>query len=329
LLAPGPGQWISAADLEQLESTYRLPIGFANLHWSSLAAKLRVIDTIAPDGRDRVKELEQWHCNFLHRPFGTWHYKSYFATLAKTEDTLRNRGVTRKKVQESLNLSPGPSFQVEAELQIKKACAPIYYADSRIRANLFRWKLTGVPARLSEGVVKNFSLLQHWCNPRVLVTYLRTLWNGWVTDRRMNVLAAQNRGCVLGCGWDDDAIEHYGLCAKFWEFVLAPRPNGLGVTTGRRCREAFFLLQGSMSEQDRVRMAVGMHALYMVVNHCRWQHVDGSFNCLRRFAEWSVALLRGHAPPKCFCLDVLCYSHNVLVPSSRLQAPPEAGVLWS
>jgi hypothetical protein len=277
LLAPGPGNWISAADANNLQRYYGLPLPFADPRWTALAAKLRVIETIAPDGHERVRELETTHANNWQRPFKIWHYRSYFAVLADVETQLKTQGITRDLVRQAVRNSQGSSFQQVAEQRIIGRLSPPYYADSRVRTKLTRWGLKGVPAHLERRVFSAFGFLKTWCNPRVLVTFFRTLWNGWITDRRMNTLVAHGRNCLLGCGWDEDSIEHYSLCSVFWRFVQAERPVGLGIPVVR-CREAFLLVHPDLTEQDKVRMAIGMQALYSLVNHSRWRAESASFD---------------------------------------------------
>ena len=55
-----------------------------------------------------------------------------------------------------------------------------------------------------------------------------------MTDTRRNSLSGQNRGCVLGCGWDDDAVEHHGLCLKFLNFLLCRIGPPRNYPPGRR-----------------------------------------------------------------------------------------------
>ena len=286
LLAPGLGTWATPADLANLQKAYHLPFSFADPQWTALAAKLRVVETIAPDCHDRVRELENVHANQFQRPFKMWHYRSYFATLANAENECKMKGITRIRVRSMVKTTSKLGFQKVAEDAIGRAFAAPYYAESMLRTKLVRWKLLGVPAIMENRIFANLAMLGQWCAPRVQVAFFRSLWNGWTTDRRMNSLVLQNRGCVLGCGWDDDAIEHYGLCSKWWSFPLGRRPGGMGITTASRCREAFFLLQVGMTSEDQIKMALAIYALYMVVNHCRWQRIGPNFNHRAALRMW-------------------------------------------
>eukprot|EP00973_Karenia_brevis_P040840 5651870-Karenia_brevis.AAC.1 len=95
-----------------------------------------------------------------------------------------------------------------------------------------------------------------------------------------NLLKKQGRpcrGCMLGCGFDLDALEHYGRCKVFWDFVTEPLGSGLGFPMAWRSAEAF-LLVADMCEEDKVRMALAMYALYRTVqchrHAAQGEHLD-------------------------------------------------------
>ena len=102
---------------------------------------------------------------------------------------------------------------------------------------------------------------------------MSSLWGGWVTDERMKVLVAQSgrqcRCCVLRCGFDKDMVEHYGRCSMYWSFVSKPRTSGLGIDRALRSAEAFLSIANGMHEHDKIRMAIGMYALYRTVQTLR------------------------------------------------------------
>ena len=107
------------------------------------------------------------------------------------------------------------------------------------------------------------------CPPRVLAVYFRSLWNGWVTYSRMKMLLALRLG-VLGCGWVDDDLGHYVCCGLYWSFICRPRPGGLGVTAATRSKDSGLLLSSELGEQDVIRLAAGLYALYRTVNFYRF-----------------------------------------------------------
>ena len=123
----------------------------------------------------------------------------------------------------------------------------------------------------------SFSILQFdlskWCHPRVAAVYLKTLWNGWVTDRRLRSLLVQQgravRGCMLRCCQGCDSVDHYAVCSSFWQFACAARPRGLGLQRSVKSVSSFLLVSHGLSDEDSVRLAVGSYALHRVVQICR------------------------------------------------------------
>ena len=153
---------------------------------------------------------------------------------------------------------------------------------------MHRWKFNGVPGILERRVLKNFETLRAWCAPRVMAAYFRTLWNGWVTTRRMRTMLGRDGGtgtCLL-CGNGQDSLEHYSYCSIFWGFCCSSRPRGLGLHPRARSRETFFLIQDGMTVEDKVRMAIGLYALFRTVAFASKSGlVDCDWNTLLRI--WS------------------------------------------
>lgn len=283
-LAPGPGGWVTLNDLTNLTSAYSFPLEFPDLRWVADAAKLRVIDGLARDCQKKARELEEYQTTYFRRPFGRWHQRAYFTILSKLETSLSERGITRTEVRR-VCASDKSSFQSAAERLIKKKFSSTYYAESRLRQKMLRWKLDGVPGILERRVLRNFETLRAWCAPRVMAAYFRTLWNGWATSRRMRTMAGRDGGtgiCLL-CGNGQDSLEHYSHCSVFWDFCSKARPRGLGLNPMARSRETFFLLQDGMSAEDKVRMAVGLYALFQTIT---FASTSGMKDC-----DW-LALLR-------------------------------------
>lgn len=73
---------------------------------------------------------------------------------------------------------------------------------------------------------------------------------------------------------------------------------GLGIASiYRLSREALFLLHAGLTELDKVRLAIGLHALYNLVNHLRWREEAASFNmaaALRMFSKRAAAGSRAY-----------------------------------
>ena len=52
----------------------------------------------------------------------------------------------------------------------------------------------------------------------MIAALIRSLWNGWVTSRRMQKATHDAGGCIFGCE-AVDCIEHYASCRRVAEFA--------------------------------------------------------------------------------------------------------------
>ncbi len=253
-----------------------------------LVSKLRVIHSVTPDCTEKARELDILPLEHGRRPFKEWYQRNYFKTLAQTQVQLQQCGITVTKVREQCGPEGKISFQRAAETLIKKALAEPYYRDSRIRAKCFQWKFAVLPGHLERRVVSRLSLLRDRCPPRALAVYFRSLWNGWVCHERMKAILPK-RPCVLGCGWEDDGLGHYLCCGFYWQFVRKPRPSGLGLAHLPRSRDSALLVAPELGQDDAIRMAAGIYALYRTVNHIRFSDTQfdgpGSLKLMKSFSR--------------------------------------------
>ena len=206
--------------------------------------------------------------DYGRRPFPQWHLRCYFTVLADTQKHLRDHNITVERVMRESG-ERGVSFQSVAEKLVKQVLAERYFRDSRIRAKLFGWRFDILPGHLETRVMNRIRTVKENCPPRVLAVYFRSLWNGWVTYSRMKMLLAP-RPCVLGCGWVDDDLGPYVCCGLYWSFVCRPRPGGLGVPAATRSKDSGLLLSSELGEQNVIRLAAGLCALYRTVNVYRF-----------------------------------------------------------
>ena len=290
LLAPGPGNWITTSDAAHLEKFYSFPGSFPDPQWLSLACKLRVISEVASDCKQKADELEKAHVTFRCRPFPEWHKRCYFNILANCAAKLSHVGITALSVARKVEeLEHARSFQSVAVDLITERFGKPYFPNARIRQKLVSWRLYGIPAHLENRILRNFALLRRWCHPRILTVYFRSIWGGWVTDERMKSLIAKTggkcRSCVLGCGYEQDMVEHYGRCRVYWEFLSQPLGTGLGLPVALRSGETFLWLSEN-SDEDKVRLALGMYALYRTVQTLRHAEGNAQLDCKKLMKIW-------------------------------------------
>ena len=138
-----------------------------------------------------------------------------------------------------------------------------------------------LPGHQERRVLKRFKLLCEWCSPRVFAVVFRTYWNGWVTTARMKELfkttGQSQKKCILNCGWEEDSLDHYMLCNKYWQFVTTRRPKGLGIPLAMpRSRETVLLLSDCLADEDAVRLALGLYSWYRTLNFIRFSGCSGA-----------------------------------------------------
>ena len=163
-----------------------------------------------------------------------------------------------------------------------------------------RRNLPLIPREQAQRVLQNFELFHRHCHPRVLSSYLRLVFNGWTTDRRMRSLRSAYGGkgaCLLGCPAGEDSIEHYAHCAVFWAFASSSRPRGLGFRLGALSKKLYFFgIADGMHEADKVRLALGVYAVFRSTNSLRHNGSGAaSFNFTRYLAMWANFGARGSA----------------------------------
>jgi hypothetical protein len=119
-LAKGPGNWITLRDLENLDQ-YGIGKGFRLIRYTSGAAKLRVLREV---GRRRIQKMEDElisnQCNYLVRPSGTWHYRSFISRLRQNETLLNGTGITIKGILMESDSKKNLDFQKKTRAQISK-----------------------------------------------------------------------------------------------------------------------------------------------------------------------------------------------------------------
>ena len=297
LLAPGPGNWATTADLVHLKSSYFFPAAFMDPRWEALACKARVIQSVAPDCHAKAKELEALQVNNFRRPFGQWHKNSYFQVLARTSDMLSQRNICSLTI--SSKVVAGKSFQQVARTMIEKNFQATYYSEARIRSHLTKWRLQGIPGQLDRRVALNMKLLSSWCAPRVQIVYFKAIWNRWTTDARMRTLLEKQgkgiRACLLGCRMADskDDLKHYAVCDVFWSFLCSPPAGGMGLPRHLRSNDTALLLHQELGDLDRVRLAVALYALYRATNILRHATADEQLDVAALLRLLAIAGARG------------------------------------
>ena len=122
------------------------------------------------------------------------------------------------------------------------------YLTRRVGRWTREWAYFPEPRTLAKRALKMLRSTYRRPMPCVIAAVLKTLLNGWVTERRFQ--SVEGRQCQVGCEDGDDCIEHYAVCpsvlAAWDDFSGLPSPNGpLG----------FFCLGSENSNVLKLRMA--------------------------------------------------------------------------
>ena len=181
-----------------------------------VARRLRLVQRARLDS-EHIVRMVRW---------GDWFDAASVAVLTETVTCLERRGCGPRSAELALSQeSPRPwtlalCKQVRSQLQrwiyTELERSPPGWATERIRHKLARWRLPGYPRRTATSVLQALLGLSTCVPPRVHVAVLRTLFNGWVTQRRFQRDAAGF--CRFRCG-GNDAIEHYLRCPVVHDFA--------------------------------------------------------------------------------------------------------------
>jgi hypothetical protein len=259
-------------DLENLTS-YGFKHEYRDLQCIAMAAKLRIVETVASDAAMKHNELGRTHAENWYRPFGAWHISSLYTLLWRNKEDLRLKGVTSDQIKSvayhtetSRNYRKDDNFQAAAYSAIKKCFKP-YDPEDRLRRKIHQWKLHDPPAHVANRILRNMAIIREKCRPCVAAYLFRTVWNGWPTSARMN--AATVEGCVLGCEHAEDRIEHYLLCSKVWDTLKNHPPRGADLDESQRSLTYMMLATKGSTEEAKISRAIAIYAIGRTVQAVR------------------------------------------------------------
>ena len=130
-----------------------------------------------------------------------------------------------------------------------------------VRCRLVRWRLNGLPARVTTWATRNLSVITKRCKTCVASAYLRTILNGWCTARRFRSMPGKKGmgSCLFGCGRGVDSIEHYAHCA----ILRAARETNVTINTIPCGIDGFLMLHCRVEEHVVIEHARYIYAFYM------------------------------------------------------------------
>lgn len=283
-LAPGPGTWISAEDLEHL-GLYGIGNGFRSISHTAKAAKLRLLHSLGGTYcRHRKERILVAQSNYLRRPFGIWHNRGYAIILCDNEDALAALSIQRR----AINIHQSEkhhSFQ-KAARKLIVARSMSYSMEERVRKKAKRWKFKDPLNHVTQRIMRNIRLFSRSVSLAVRASYLRALWNGIPTSRRMASMPGfYSTNCVFACSATAaDSLEHYCRCPKLRDAVTACIAIEAG--SSERPIDDFFCVNKGMRDEAKV---VGARLLHVKLRLIHLARQRGDANDFRFMAavEWN------------------------------------------
>ena len=281
-LMPGPGAWILPWEARHLD-LLGFPCTFRSLAHVAVAAKARLMryENSAHGGlqlSQSARDLDKAEADTVYivrqGVWASWFARSFPRKLKEAVRNLEDTGLPRAVVDDIiLGNAPRPhtasqvcivrqSFQRRIAFELRVRARPCM--EPRLRHKIGRWHPPLFP-RLAVGRLNTlFGRLNKLVPPRVVAACIRTLYNGWMTQRRL-----QQRGhCRFACVGEEDSIEHYACCPVVRNFGCR-RLQLEDVVEARPTRIARFVSLGVWlgypSEAELARRAVLVYAVYRAV----------------------------------------------------------------
>jgi hypothetical protein len=330
---PGPGHWIEPQDLWYCKELYGAAKSAQPLSVLASASQLRVAALGCHFGRkqihgrhlrrlgtdnicERVHLLRRCMVESHHMErlayYKAWYENNYCLNLVNKVQEMHRMGINATDVFQDIickNLSDFDDddvmnirmkFQRSVVIAIKNAIKPD--ACQRIRYKLARWHnipygLTGLPGTYSRSIHRRMLELARRVPPRVHAAVLHTLFNGWVTHRRLQRRKWPTNKCVFKCnelGEAEDSLEHYCRCdvvhkvARHIFHISYPDEQGLDL----------WALNSKFVDNPENMLSVAMlqYGVYNAFNTLRYSPVGSSqqaFHCIVQHCKQGAF---GHIP---------------------------------
>ena len=314
-LAPGPGFWCIPEDLRNLREL-GFPRDFPDATRLSLACRFRVAHQEGrPDGLDvaaRSRQLREWmrgteHLGRLAR-WASWFQRSFVLHLEAAVGHFAASGVHPETIETELARGEPRPYCCRTAAAVRRgfqraalAALPMNATASmhwRTRHKCEVWNVLEFPRCRTERCLAVLSELGARVSPRTWSAVWRTMWNGWVTYRRMQGRCRHVDQCIFCNTAAPDSIEHYAACPAVWQFTR----TRLGLrrpASRQQCMSCFLLLDMPIcrvtAEPDvLVRKAVRTAAVYKV--HCLFRHggVPAGPAAQEALLQCARELVRGH-----------------------------------
>jgi hypothetical protein len=172
------------------------PIQLRDIKENMFASKVRVAHTTQVKLDELSNEVTmkfmQWSGrNDANHPHWDWHHKCFVMNVAhagaqfSAMGGLKQTKIANDLMHTSLN-GKRKGFQRKVQdflLEHRKFTAQMRYFHMRTR--LVRWKMDILEERLPSRFTTRLDYLTGKVSPTIWISYFRTVWNGWITRKRM------------------------------------------------------------------------------------------------------------------------------------------------
>ena len=336
--APGPGAWVTPADLWHLREHYGLAQNFSSIAEAAQASKLRI--TFCDNAKEGGLRVKEWHnrleecARCLRFPsrqlwWQNWRGIAVPEILWQNWQSLESQGISGSKILAELVQKSAKTHSLE-EAQEKARCEfqktvrmqirakDRYSAHYRIRTNLERWRLAGLPRVVADRFAERISCLNRLAPPRVAAAVFSTGWNRWCTFRRFQQRSNPLNTCKIGCGGEaEDSIEHYCRCRIMRRF----HREELGLDSDWLLPHWLGVQGPPVSVEQHFQGALGAYAAYRITNMARHCQGCSEETARRAFQQALVEGTIGH-PRAASLLRSLRMSRQQAYTADRCTPPP-------
>ena len=146
-----------------------------------------------------------------------WFQRAFVLQLDDSLHACEAKGITQASVELALAKSVPRPYPKLVAIKIRKgfqrttraALQPLQHSGMAqdMRRKVERWRTPQFPRVHAQRAVRALQALRTLVPPRVIAALIRSLWNGWVTSRRMQKATHDAGGCIFGCE-AVDCVEH-------------------------------------------------------------------------------------------------------------------------
>jgi len=223
----GPGNWLPPDFLCHL-NILGMPVSLKHLGNTIRASKIRVAfdhrQVIDEIGDDAAYAYLQFTNAYGHdHKFSKWHANTFVNNLSLAKRNFEIDCSSQEDLYGSILANKKDDFKVDQSKILKLLDDQMLHSDytqfmKNLRKRLDRYKLRCTPRLAPEKVITRMKLVKGKVKHSLLVVYMRTILNGWVTERRMrSIIGKQSNShdnkCVL-CDslYGEDSLEHIACC---------------------------------------------------------------------------------------------------------------------